>query len=222
MSLGEAWRAGSQWLPWDLHASAPMEAHERIAIERFARYALRGPIANSRLSTGPRDQLNYRLKAPRADGTTALVLSPMALLERLSRLIPQHGRHMVTDHGVLASAARWRRRIVPTPPPALPPLLPRVRPRRIDWADLLRRVFLLELLACACGGTRRVISSIEEGPAAQKILRHLGLPTDVPVTAPARIDQRELFPTGPPTHDPCKPPPVDAYDQRLPSHLDPA
>jgi len=55
---------------FDLHASAPMEAHERVAIERFCRYALRGPIANGRLSLGPRDQVFYRLKAPRADGRT--------------------------------------------------------------------------------------------------------------------------------------------------------
>lgn len=207
---------------FDLHASAPMEAHERIAIERFARYALRNPIANGCLSRGLRDQLTYRLKAPRPDGTTALALSPMTLLERLTRLIPQHGRHMVTYHGVLASAARYRPRIVPTPPPALPPLLRHAGSRRIHWMNLLRRVFLLEVLACACDGTRRVISSVEEGRAARKILRHLGLPSEAPTPAPARTDQEELFAPGPPPPDVCEPPPVDTYDQRLPPHLDPA
>jgi hypothetical protein len=128
---------------------------------------------------------------------------------------------MVTSHGVLASAARWRPRIVPTPPPVLPPLLRHAGSRRIDLANLLRRVFLLELLACSCGGTRRVIS-IEEGPAARKILRHLGVPSEAPTPAPARIDQGELFATGPPPHEVCEPPPVDTYDQRLPPHLDTA
>ena len=56
---------------WDLHASTAFEAHERVAVERFCRYALRGPIANGRLTRGPRDQLAYRLKTPRPDGTTA-------------------------------------------------------------------------------------------------------------------------------------------------------
>jgi hypothetical protein len=94
--------------------------------------------------------------------------------------------------------------------------------RHLDWANLLRRVLLTEVLACACGGSRRVISSIEEGPAARRILKHLGLPAEVPSAAPARIDQGVLFPTGPPPSDACEPPPVDPFDQRLPPHLDSA
>lgn len=158
-----------------LHASTAFEAHERVAVERFCRYALRGPIANGRLSRGPRDQLVYRLKTPRPDGTTALFLSPMALLERLARLIPQPGRHMVRSFGVLSSGAAWRARIIPKPQEDSPLPLVRSRGRRLLWADLLRRVFLTNALACACGATRRVISAVEEGPAARNILRHLGL-----------------------------------------------
>ena len=78
----------------------------------------------------------------------------------------------------------------------------------------------LEVLTCACGGTRRMISSIEEGRTARKILDHLGLPATVPSPAPARVDQWDLFPTGPPANDACEPPPVESYDQRLPHHLD--
>src|SRR5690606_37872268 len=39
---------------WEMHASTAFEARERDAIERFCRYALRGPIANGRLTRGPR------------------------------------------------------------------------------------------------------------------------------------------------------------------------
>lgn len=201
---------------WDLHASTAFEVHERIAVERFCRYALRGPIANERLSRGPREQLTYRLKTPKPDGTTELVLSPLALLERLARLIPQPGRHLTRYFGVLSNAAAWRSRIIPKSPekPAIP-LLP-ARRRRLAWADLMRRVFLTEVLACACGSTRRVIASVEEGPAARKILRHLGLPDTLPVLAPARIDQPELWPTGPPAEDACDPPWTDDVQQSPP------
>ena len=45
----------------------------------------------------------------------------------------------------------------------------------------------MEILACAlCGGKMRVISVIDEGPVATKILDHLGLPSAPPVRAPAR------------------------------------
>jgi hypothetical protein len=198
---------------YDVHASAPLEADDRVAVERFCRYAARGPIANGRLSRGPRDLLTYRLKTPKPDGTTELVLSPMALLERLSRLVPHPGRHMTRYHGVLASAAQWRARIVPDPTPKLQLPLRRAGARRIDWANLMRRVFLMDVLACACGATRCVIAVIEPGPTARKILEHLGLPTEAPRPVPARIDQGELFSTGPPD-DARQLAPEEDFDQR--------
>jgi hypothetical protein len=63
-----------------LHASTAFEPEGRVALERLCRYALRGPIANGRLTCGPRDRLTYRLKTPRPDGTTELVLLPTCTL----------------------------------------------------------------------------------------------------------------------------------------------
>jgi hypothetical protein len=47
---------------------------------------------------------------------------------------------------------------------------------RIDGASLLRHVYLEEVLACPCGGRRRIID-VEEPSAIEAILSHLGLPT---------------------------------------------
>jgi acyl-CoA reductase-like NAD-dependent aldehyde dehydrogenase len=49
-------------------------------------------------------------------------------------------------------------------------------------------VFLTEVLGCACGGTRRVISSIDEGVTARKIPEHLGFPFTPP--QPCRVARR--------------------------------
>ena len=84
----------------------------------------------------------------------------MTLLERLARLIPAPRLHITRYFGVLASAARWRRHIVPKPSDSPPIPLMKRGGRWLDWASLLRRVFLAEVLACACGGTRRVIAVI--------------------------------------------------------------
>ncbi len=51
---------------------------------------------------------------------------------------------------------------------------------------LLRRIFQIDVLACTCGGRLRFIATIEDPPVVQRILRHLGLPTDAPVPEPAR------------------------------------
>jgi len=54
--------------------------------------------------------------------------------------------------------------------------------RWIKWAELLKSVsltwvFLTDVLLCRlCGGERRIIAQIDEGPVARKILAHLGLP----------------------------------------------
>ncbi len=94
-------------------------------------------------------------------------------------------------------------RAAPTPVQAVGPQ-PAVRP---EWAELPRRVFLFDVLGCSCGGRRKVIATIREGPVARRILEHLGLP------APARSDpQADLWPTGPPPEDA---PPLD-FAQRVP------
>jgi hypothetical protein len=194
---------------FNLHASPALEAHERVAIERLCRYALRGPLALGRLSEGPRDSLIYRLKSPRRDGTTQLVLSPDALLQRLSWLVPLPRIHMTRYHGVLAPNHPWRSRVVVKPHVTLPVPLRWRSSRWIDWATLLRRVFALEVLVCAnCGGPRCIIQVVKEGPVARKILEHLGLPTRAPMPAPFREEQHDLWETGPPDVD---------WDQRLPN-----
>ena len=65
------------------------------------------------------------------------------------------------------------------------------RPRRHwAWADLLRRVFAIDVLGWACGGRLRLIETIEDPPIVQRILRHLGLPTELPALYPARPPPR--------------------------------
>jgi len=86
----------------------------------------------------------------------------------------------------LAPAHRWRALIVPKKEALTTPPLRRCSPRWIKWAELMKRVFLTDVLARACGGTRRAVDQIDEGPIARKILTHLGLPATVPRPTPAR------------------------------------
>ena len=52
---------------------------------------------------------------------------------------------------------------------------------RMKWAQLLERVFGIDVLACsACGGRMKLIALLEEGEGVREILRHLGLP-DAPL-----------------------------------------
>jgi hypothetical protein len=57
---------------------------------------------------------------------------------------------------------------------------------RVDWASLLRRSFSVDVLECPkCRGRLKVVAVITEREPVQRILAHLGLPTDAPPVAPA-------------------------------------
>jgi len=67
-------------------------------------------------------------------------------------------------------------------PAAAPP-----RAGRHPWADLLRRVFGLDVLRCpSCGGWRRIVAAITQGAAIRAVLESLGLPAQAPAGALAR------------------------------------
>lgn len=71
----------------------------------------------------------------------------------------------------------------------------RVQPSRAgayQWAELMQRTFALDVLACPrCGGRLRLVALIEQAAVVQRILRHLGLPAEVPEPRPARAPPRQ-------------------------------
>lgn len=188
----------AQWEGFDLHAGVRVPAGQRDRLERVCRYALRPPLAEERITTTPDGDVAVQLRRPWADGTTHLVFEPRAFLARLAVLVPRPRVNLVLYHGVLAPRAAWRREVVPTAAaqaigvstadqsPAENPST--AGPRRgWRWADLMRRVFALDVLACArCGGRLRLIATLDASDATRRILRHLGRPTEVPPPRPAR------------------------------------
>ena len=114
-----------------------------------------------------------------------------------------------TYHGVLAPASAWRDLVVPrhtTAPaahfhgtrapnsPTAPSSCARSRSSRSSWAELLRRVFAVDVLTCPhCGGPRRLIAQLTDPIVVRRILGHLGLPTEPPRSAPARSPEQFDF-----------------------------
>ena len=150
---------------------------------------------------------------PWPDRRTHIVLSPVAFLPRLAGILPPPRRHLVRYAGVFAPRARLRSRVVALAPAAvaataaadattartpiaepagLAPTSPR-RPSRLPWADLLQRVFAEDVLACPCGGRRRVLCFITDLDVVRAILTALGLPATIPSFAPARAPPTLTF-----------------------------
>jgi hypothetical protein len=189
-----------------LHARTVISSDDRDALERLCRYIARPPIASERLSLSDDGRVVYRLRHPWRDGTSAVAFDPLTFIERLAALVPRPRTHLLTYHGVLAPAAQWRDLVTPAapPPPSTgpdqdhdPPEAPSgstSTSRRLSWAELLERVFEIDVLVCPhCGGRRELISTITDGPIARRILEHLGLAADPPRLAPARPPTEPAF-----------------------------
>jgi len=57
----------------------------------------------------------------------------------------------------------------------------------LSWAQLLQRVFAIDMAVCfQCGGPVTYIATIEEPTVMTKILAPLGLPTKAPPRSPAQ------------------------------------
>lgn len=111
---------------------------------------------------------------------------------------------------LLAPHARWRSRAVTyeepgaslgepacasTTPgrPELHDAAP-VKPRYWAWADLMRRAFEIDVLACPrCGGRMRLVATIEDPRVIRQILARLGLPAEVPPPRPPPARPAGLF-----------------------------
>ena len=120
----------------------------------------------------------------------------MVFLERLAALVPPPRAHLQTYHGVLAPASTWRDEIVPrgdrpraaghSSTARAPGASPRP-PHRYLWAELMRRVFGLEISRCGvCGKQRRLIALITQQSVIVRILEHLELEAHPPPIQPAR------------------------------------
>ncbi|MBE0546613.1 MAG: transposase [Rubrivivax sp.] len=74
---------------FSLHAAVRCGAEDRRAVEQLCRYITRPALANERVQTNTAGQVVLKLKTPWRDGTTHLVMSPLAFMQRLTALAPR-------------------------------------------------------------------------------------------------------------------------------------
>ncbi len=187
---------------FSLDASVSIAANDRERLERVSRYMLRPALSHDRFSRTTDGKIAYALKRPYSDGTTHVVFTPFELIEKLAALIPRPQKNTVRYHGVFAPNHSWRRHIVPSGDESDPkqPEPPQTRRRsRRSWADLMARVFAIDVLACThCGSRMKVICTITDpkviGPFLASLARreeatHPARPPP-PAEQPAEITHR--------------------------------
>ena len=122
---------------------------------------------------------------------------PLEFLQRLAALVPRPRLHLIRFHGVLAPNAALRSQIVPGDADQATDASPEAADSsststqaRMRWAQVLKRVFAIDLTSCPqCSGPFTLIAAIDDPAVVAKILAHLGLPTRAPPKAPARLEE---------------------------------
>ena len=120
---GDEHRRGKQ-SPWtgevrgfNIHAGVLIHKGSREGLERLCRYGARPPFSLERISLLPDGRVAYRLKKPRRNGATHLVMTPVQFLARIAILIPPPRYPLQRFAGVLAPNSSWRRAVVAMRPP---------------------------------------------------------------------------------------------------------
>lgn len=185
---------------FSLHANTFCGAVERHKLRKLISYVSRPPLAHARIRERENGDIVYKLKTPFKDGTSHVIFTPMEFIEKLAALIPKPRAHLTRYAGVFSRHSNMRKFIVPHELRAAQ-LLPlplgdelndsSTKPAtsaRMEWAKLLKRVFDIDLTKCQLcqSGNVKIIAAIMEKQAIDKILTHLGIPTEAPKLLPAR------------------------------------
>jgi hypothetical protein len=192
---------------FSLHANVAIPARDRRRLERLCRYVGRPPVASERDRIVP-----VASRSPTAEATVAMShdrgpthRSPADLGRK-----PFHEPVAATAFESSARTALGAASIAYVNESRPIPENPALRVRRLTWAELLRRAFAIDVLACPrCGGRLRLLAAIQSPEARHAVLDCLGLPPRAPPLAAAAPEnsgdtdfEYQADPTGTPDIDP--------------------
>lgn len=99
---------------YNLHADVGIKAGNREGLERLLRYILRPPLAAARLERRDDGTVVVGLKRVWSDGSTALVFTPLELVERLVAIVPPPRANQVVYRGYWQGTLVGGRRLCPS------------------------------------------------------------------------------------------------------------
>jgi hypothetical protein len=166
---------------FNLHAGLKIESKRRDKLEKLCRYISQPPLAHARLSMTEDDKVSYRLKTPFRNGATHVIFETEDFIAKLAALVPPPRANLIRYFGVFAPASPIRRDIVPKPIRSENAIqgggdkhVSGKQSRYIPWAELLKRVFRIDVEKCSrCGAKAKVVAVINEHKIIERILSHL-------------------------------------------------
>jgi len=195
--LKHRWRDGTTHVVFEpgelLEKLAALVPPPRFHLVRY--HGILGPCARERGHVVAR-----RSESPRREVAAALDAREAARAASLDRHAPRPIR-APREERPIAEALAFRGEANPSigafgnagPEPRGGDQAPRMRLRRLAWADLLRRVFAVDVLECPrCGGRMRLLATIHPPDATRAVLECRALPSRAPPITTARTEASAL------------------------------
>jgi len=168
--------------------------HDEDALENLARYIVRAPFSQERMTYFPSGQAKnavskviYRSK----NGKTSKTFTALDWLAQLTTHIPERREQTVRYYGYYSNKCRGMRKKADKDniAPAVCNSEVSGKEFRKNWARLIQKIYETDPLVCPkCKGEMRVIAFIEQQPVIRKILTHLGLWQTHNHDPPARME----------------------------------
>ncbi len=163
-----------------VHDGVCVAADERDFAVRLARYCARNPVALGRMEYSQEDStVTYHSDKPTGPTAGSETVDALEFLARLTSHIPNKGQVLQRYYGWYASRVRGMRRKankgdVQQPLVTVDPQPEALVEARRRWAELLRRIFEVDPLACPrCGEEMRIVAFVTEPQQIDRILEHL-------------------------------------------------
>ena len=194
---------------FSLDASRRVPAGRRAQLERLLGYMARHPFDPAGIRyDAAKGTVRYRAGRRHAVRKTAFIeVDALDFIAMLATHIPHARRHQVRYYGAAHPAVRHRLGLGGLPVDTDMPAVTAARGHK-SWARLIWRVYGIDPLICPkCGGPREILAVIFDPESIARVLRHLDLPTDLPVQRPARspppepAEQRGARSPLPPAHE---------------------
>jgi hypothetical protein len=177
---------------FSLDAKVKIEAWDREGLECLIRYCARPSFASENLHLHGRSII-YRFPKPSRTGQTFIQVEPLEFLTRIAAFIPYPRRHRRHYHGVFAPNSPLRKKVTLTANKQafqtlsdMQDAVEKIEKVSSNWAKLIARIYEVNPLTCTgCGKNMRITSFVTHREAIWRILRGIGLPSEVPEFDPA-------------------------------------
>ena len=163
-----------------VHDAVWASADDKEFTVRIARYCARNPIALSRMEYDDQQgAVTYHSDKPSGPTAGSETTDALEFLAKLTSHIPNKGQVLQRYYGHYASRVRGMRRKADEgdeqqPLVTVEPEPEALRKAKRRWAELLRRIFEVDPLACPrCGEEMRIVAFITEPKTIDRILEHL-------------------------------------------------